>query len=122
MPITYVLRVPVPSEQVQQQREILEKRVVMLKPKRLSKFHVQTVVYQSQNNQVIHQFLHSDYPCTCFVLYESPQAPGNELKVLTSDIGLVGIQRKLSELNILVIIVKNYNIVLSKTGLCNPFI
>jgi hypothetical protein len=103
MPITYVLRVPVPSEQVQQQREILEKRVVMLKPKRLSKFHVQTVVYQSQNNQVIHQFLHSDYPCTCFVLYESPQTPGNELKVLTSDIGLVGIQRKLSELNILVI-------------------
>lgn len=105
MPITYVLRVPVPSDQIQAHRETLEKRVIMLKPRRLNKFHVQLISYQSQSTQsMIHQFLHSDYPYTTFALIEPApsQTPNSELKILTSDIGLVGIQRKLAELNILV--------------------
>ena len=66
MAITYVLKVAVPADQsIQQYKEILEKRLASLKPRRLNKFQVQTIVYQSSINQTsIHQFLHSDYPVT----------------------------------------------------------
>jgi hypothetical protein len=100
MTITYVLKIAVPADQsIQQYREMLEKRLATLKPRKLSKFQVQTIAFQSQTTQsMIHQFLHSDYPATCFSLIESA---ANDIKVLTGDIGLAGIQRKISELNIL---------------------
>lgn len=104
MAITYVLKVAVPADQsIQQYKEILEKRLASLKPRRLNKFQVQTIVYQSSINQTsIHQFLHSDYPVTCFSIIEpiSSSVPINDVKVLTGDIGLASIQRRVSELGI----------------------
>jgi hypothetical protein len=113
MAITYVLKVAVPADQsIQQYKEVLEKRLASLKPRRLNKFQVQTIVFQSTINQAsIHQFLHSDYPVTCFSIIEpissssgssTSSVPINDLKVLTGDIGLASIQRRVSELGILV--------------------
>ena len=111
MPITYVLKVNVPADQsIQQHKEILEKRLAALRPRRLNKLEVQTVVYQTQtssqnptSNQ-IHQFLHSDYSATCFSIIEQgvglPMSAG-EIKVLTGDIGLASVQRSICQLNIL---------------------
>ena len=107
MAITYVLKVAVPSDQsIQQYKETLEKRLASLKPRRLNKFQVQTIVYQSANQTSIHQFLHSDYPLTCFSIIEpgssnTTSVPLNDVKVLTGDIGLASIQRRVSELGIL---------------------
>ena len=108
MAITYVLKVTVPSDQsVTQYKETLEKRLSSLKPRRLNKFQVQTIVYQSANQTSIHQFLHSDYPVTCFSIIDpgsanaTSSAPLNDVKVLTGDIGLASIQRRVSELGIL---------------------
>jgi hypothetical protein len=107
MPITYVLKVTVPSDQtIQQYKEYLEKKLVALKPRRLNnKFCVQTVVYQSNTNQNhIHQYLHSDYSATCFSIIDintNTNVPDNEIKVLTGDIGLACVQRTISQLGIL---------------------
>lgn len=107
MAITYVLKVAVPADQsIQQYKETLEKRLVSLKPRRLNKFQVQTIVFQSSNQTSIHQFLHSDYPVTCFSIIEpntstATSVPLNDVKVLTGDIGLASIQRRVSELGIL---------------------
>jgi hypothetical protein len=112
MPITYVLKVNVPSDQsIQQHKELLEKRLVALRPRRLNKFEVQTVVYQTPNQNQIHQFLHSDYSATCFSLIEpsASSAGGSgggatnaaDLKILTGDIGLASIQRSICQLGIL---------------------
>ena len=105
MTITYVLKITVPPDQtIQQYKELLEKKLSALKPRRLnSKFFVQTVVYQSNANQThIHQFLHSDYSATCFSIMEPNvnQLP-DEIKVLTGDIGLSCVQRTISQLGIL---------------------
>lgn len=98
MPITYVLKVSVPPDQsITQYKEALEKRLVTLKPKRLNNYQVQTIVYQAQNQSSIHQFLHSDYSATCFSVVESQ----NDIKVLTGDIGLASIQKRICELGIL---------------------
>ncbi len=86
MPITYVLKVAVPSDQsIQQHKEILEKRLAALRPKRLNKLHVQAVVYQTPNQNQIHQFLHSDYSATCFSIIEQPAVNylAGDIKVLT---------------------------------------
>lgn len=86
MPITYVLKVNVPTDQsIQQHKEVLEKRLAALRPKRLSKLHVQTLVYQTPNQNQIHQFLHSDYSATCFSIMEQPSMnyPPGDIKVLT---------------------------------------
>jgi hypothetical protein len=105
MPITYVLKISVPADQsIQQYKETLEKRLVALKPRRLNKFHVQTIVYQANNQTSINQFLHSDYTSTCFSLIEPPSATtinSHDIKVLTGDIGLASIQRRIAELGIL---------------------
>jgi hypothetical protein len=108
MPITYVLKIAVPVDQsIQQHKEALEKRLSALKPRRLNKFHVQTIAYQANNQTSINQFLHSDYTSTCFSLIEPPAAasgaPTNiqDIKVLTGDIGLASIQRRIAELGIL---------------------
>jgi hypothetical protein len=108
MPITYVLKVPVPSDQsIQQYKETLEKRLSNLKPRKLNKFHVQTIVYQAANQSSIHQFLHSDFTSTCFSIVEPFLATANnqqinpDIKVLTGDIGLASIHRRISELGIL---------------------
>lgn len=101
MPITYVLKINIPTDQIIQYKENLEKRLLTLKPRRLNKFQVQTIVFQTQNNQAntfVHQYLHSDYSATCFSLVESSNL---DLKVLTGDIGLAGIQRRVCELGIL---------------------
>jgi hypothetical protein len=104
MPITYVLKANVPNDQsIQQYKETLEKRLTTLKPRRLNKFHVQTIVFQSSNQTSnIHQFLHSDYTSTCFLIIEpNIQSSNNEIKVVTGDIGLSAIQRRITELGIL---------------------
>lgn len=85
MPITYVLKVNVPGDQVASHKEMLEKRLAALRPKRLNKLHVQTVVYQTLNQNQVHQFLHSDYSATCFSIIEQPAMnymPG-DYKILT---------------------------------------
>lgn len=107
MPITYVLKLTVPPDQtIQQYKELLEKKLATLKPRRLTnKFYVQTVVFQSNHNQSqIHQFLHSDYSGTCFSIIEtnpSVQLPDSEIKVLTGDIGLSCVQKTICQLGIL---------------------
>lgn len=107
MAITYVLKVAVPADQsIQQYKEALEKRLSTLKPKRLNKFQVQTIVFQAQNSTSIHQVLHSDYPLTCFSIIEPPSQSstplsGNDVKVITGDIGFASIQRRVCELGIL---------------------
>lgn len=103
MPITYVLKITVPSDQsIQQYKETLEKRLHALKPRRLNKFQVQAIAFQASNQTCIHQFLHSDYSSTCFSLIEPvSQTNQQDLKVLTGDIGLASIQRRISELGIL---------------------
>ena len=108
MTITYLFKVAVPSDQsIQQYKETLEKRLSTLKPRRLNKFHVQTIVFQSATNQnYVHQYLHSDYPTTCFVVMEpSGAAPGSsssvDARVLTGDIGLMSVQRRICELGTL---------------------
>ena len=104
MPITYVLKANVPNDQsIQQYKETLEKRLTTLKPRRLNKFHVQTTVFQALNQTSnIHQFLHSDYTSTCFLIIEpNVQTSNNEIKVVTGDIGLSAIQRRVTELGIL---------------------
>lgn len=85
MPITYVLKINVPGDQVASHKEMLEKRLAALRPKRLNKLHVQTVVYQTPNQNQVHQFLHSDYSATCFSIIEQPAMnymPG-DYKILT---------------------------------------
>ena len=64
---------------------------------------MQTIVYQANNQTSINQFLHSDYTSTCFSLIEPANASNSnpEIKVLTGDIGLSSIQRRVSELGIL---------------------
>jgi hypothetical protein len=102
MPITYVLKVAVPSDQsIQQYKESLEKRLSVLKPRRLNKFQVQSIVYQSQNQALVHQYLHSDYSVTCFSVIEPAAGQPNDVKVLTGDIGLASVQRRVCELGIL---------------------
>ena len=106
MPITYVLKVNIPPDQsIQQYKETLEKRLAALKPKRLNKFQVQHSVFQAPNQTQINQFLHSDYPATCFSIIEpissSSNLPNSDFKVLTGDIGLASVQRCISQLNIL---------------------
>lgn len=117
MPITYVLKASVPPDQsIQQYKETLEKRLTTLKPKRLNKFHLQTCVFQAPNQTTVHQFLHSDYSSTCFNIVEpsSSSTTGStnnsgsgtnsskeEIKVVTGDIGMSSIQRRICELGIL---------------------
>jgi hypothetical protein len=102
MPLTYVLKINVPSDQtLQQHKEHLEKRLISLKPRKLNKFHVQAIVFQSSNQNSINQFLHSDYPATCFSIVEPSSGNNPEVKVLTGDIGLSSIQRRICELGIL---------------------
>jgi hypothetical protein len=103
MPVTLVLKVNVPNDlSIEQYKEKLEKRLEILKPERISTFQVQTCVYQPNSQQssvVINQFLHSDYPATCFSILEPIQ---NDSKVLCSDIGFASIQRRIAELGVLV--------------------
>ncbi len=100
MPITYVLKVAVPSDQsIQQHKEILEKRLAALRPKRLNKLHIQTVVYQTPNQNQIHQFLHSDYPATCFSIIEPAVNYIHEnIKVLTGNKSILSAYLKYQKL------------------------
>jgi hypothetical protein len=104
MPVTLVLKVSVPSDlSIEQFKEKLEKRLEILKSERMSSFQVQTCVYQPNAQQspvVINQFLHSEYPATCFSILEPIQQ--NDYKVLCSDIGFASIQRRINELGVLV--------------------
>lgn len=64
---------------------------------------MQTVVFQTPNQNQIHQFLHSDYSATSFSIIEQSNinyAPG-DMKVLTGDIGLASVQRSICQLGIL---------------------
>lgn len=102
MVLTIVLKINVPSDlTVEQYKEKLEKRLDVLKPDKTSIFQVQTIVYQSNAQQspaCVNQYLHSDFPATCFSILEPIQQ--NEFKVLSGDIGLASIQRRLCELNV----------------------
>ncbi|CAF0723922.1 unnamed protein product [Brachionus calyciflorus] len=94
MPITYVFKISIAIDQIPQFRETLEKRIQALKPRQLNQFQVQAVVFQATNQTAIHQYLHSDYSSTCFSLIE-PSTPQQEIKVLTGDIGLASLQRRI---------------------------
>ena len=100
MVVSFVLKLNVPNElTVEQYKEKLEKRLEPLKPEK-SVFQVQTIVYQSNSPQSssINQILHSDYPANCFSVVEQNQQ--SDTKVLTGDIGLASIQRRLCELGV----------------------
>ena len=81
MVLSIVLKVNVPSDMlVEQYKEKLEKRVELLKPeKSLIPFQVQTIVYspmmngQPSNLLTVNQFLHSDFPASCFAIIDPPQ-------------------------------------------------
>jgi hypothetical protein len=102
MVVTFVLKVNVPNEfTIEQYKEKLEKRLDALKPEKSSVFQVQTIVYQpnaQQTSVAVNQFLHSDFPATCFSVLEQSQL--NEFKVLSGDIGLASIQRRMCELGV----------------------
>lgn len=114
MPLTCVLKVPVPADQsIPQYKDMLEKRLAALRPRRLAKYHVQAVVFQTPNQTQINQFLHSDYTSTCFSIVEPLSTGGSsgtappvvniqDIKVLTGDIGLASMNRRLSELSLFV--------------------
>lgn len=94
MPITYLFKLPITIDQIPQLRETLEKRIQSLKPRQLNQFQVQAVMFQASSQTTIQQFLHSDFSSTCFSLIE-PQSSGQEIKVLTGDIGLASLQRRI---------------------------
>ena len=105
MVVTFVLKVNVPNEfTIEQYKEKLEKRLEALKPDKTSVFQVQTIVYQPNAQQSIvsvNQILHSDYPANCFSVLEQVQVTQqSEFKVMTGDIGLASIQRRLCELGV----------------------
>lgn len=101
MVFSVVLKTYVPPElSVEQYKEKLDKRLELLKPDRVSTFQVQTVVYvpnintgQPSSSVTINQFLHSEYPATCFSVIEQQSEP----RVLTGDIGLASLQRRLCD-------------------------
>jgi hypothetical protein len=103
MVVTFVLKVNVPSEfTIEQYKEKLEKRLETLKPDKISSFQVQTIVYQPTSQQTVvsvHQILHSEYPANCFSVLDQLQQ-NDSTKVLTGDIGLASIQRRLCELGV----------------------
>ncbi|RNA19333.1 Mediator of RNA polymerase II transcription subunit 20 [Brachionus plicatilis] len=94
MPITYLFKLPITIDQIPQFRETLEKRIQSLKPRQLNQFQVQAVMFQATSQASIQQFLHSDFSSTCFSLIE-PQSSSHETKVLTADIGLASLQRRI---------------------------
>lgn len=100
MVVSIVLKVSVPNElTIEQFKEKLEKRLEILKPDKISAFQVQGLVFSpnvQSNIPAINQVLHSDYPATCFSVMEQ-----GEYKVLTGDIGLASVQRRLCELGVL---------------------
>jgi hypothetical protein len=100
MVVSIVLKVSVPNDlTIEQFKEKLEKRLEVLKPDKVSAFQVQGLVYSpnvQSNMPSLSQVLHSDYPATCFSVIEQ-----SDYKVLTGDIGLASVQRRLSELGVL---------------------